>query len=96
VISIFKPVKDPALPSSYISINLLITTGKLFEKIILVRILHVVNERELMRDEQLRLRPRHSTFLPLACLIERITSNFGEKTLTGSVLLDVAKVFDTI
>ena len=40
-------------------------------------------------------RPRHSTSLQLACLVERITRNFGEKRLTGVVFLEVAKAFDT-
>ena len=79
VISIFKPGKDPALPSSYRPISLLDTIGKLFENILLARILHVVSERGIMRDEQFGFRPRHSTSLQLARLVERITRNFGEK-----------------
>jgi hypothetical protein len=51
VISILKPGKDPALPSSYRPISLLDTISKLFEKILLARILHEVSERGLMRDE---------------------------------------------
>jgi hypothetical protein len=51
VISILKPGKDPTLPSSYRPISLLDTIGILFEKILLARILHAVNERGLMRDE---------------------------------------------
>jgi len=34
--------------------------------------------------------------LQLARLVERITRNFGEKRLTGTVFLDVAKAFDTV
>jgi hypothetical protein len=49
-----------------------------------------------MRDEQFGFRPRHSTSLQLARLIERITRNFGKKMLTGTVFLDVAKAFDTV
>jgi len=49
-----------------------------------------------MRDEQFGFRPRHSTSLQLARLVERITRNFGEKRLTGAVFLDVSKAFDTI
>ena len=41
-------------------------------------------------------RPRHSTSLQLARLVEKITRNFGEKRLTGAVFLDVAKAFDTV
>ena len=40
VISILIPGKDPALPSSYRPISLLDNIGKLFEKILLARILH--------------------------------------------------------
>jgi hypothetical protein len=31
----------------------------------------------------------------MARLIERVTRNFGEKRLTGSIFLDVAKAFFT-
>jgi len=70
VISVLKPGKDPALPSSYRPISLLDTIGKLFEKILLARILHKVSERGLMRDEQFGFRPRHSTSLQLTRLVE--------------------------
>jgi len=96
VISILMPGKDPALPSSYRPISLLDTIGKLFEKILLSRILHEVNVRGLLRNEQFGFRPRHSTSLQLARLFERITRNFGEKRLTDAVFLDVVKAFDTV
>ena len=64
--------------------------------ILLDRILHVVSERGLLPDEQFGIRPRHSTSLQLARLVERITRNFGEKRLTDAVFLDVAKAFDTV
>ena len=85
VISILNPGKDSALPSSNRPISLLDTIGKLFEKILLARILHVVNKRVLLRDEQFGFRPRHSTSLQLARLVERITRNFGENRCTGAL-----------
>jgi len=96
VISILKPGKDPAQPSSYRPISLLDTIGKLFEKILLVRILQVVNERGMLRDEQFGFRPKHSTSLQLARLVGRITRNFGENRQTGAVFLDVVKAFDNV
>ena len=96
MISILKPGKDPAVTLSYQPINLLETTGKLFEKILLARILHIVSKCGLMRDEQFGFRPRHSTSLQLARLVERISRNFGEKRLASAVFLNVAKVFDTV
>jgi hypothetical protein len=50
VIYILKPGKDPTQPSSYRPISLLDTVGKLFEKILLTRVLREVNERGLLRD----------------------------------------------
>jgi hypothetical protein len=61
--SILKPGKDPALTSSYRPISLWDSIGKLFEKILLARILHELIERGLMRDELFGFRPRHSKFL---------------------------------
>ena len=73
------PGKDPALPLSYRPISLLDSIGKLFEKVVIARILHEVSERGLMRDEEFGFRPRHSTSLQLARLVERITRNVGER-----------------
>jgi len=42
MISILKPGKDLTLPPSYRSVCLLDTIGKVFENILLPRILHVV------------------------------------------------------
>jgi len=49
-----------------------------------------------MRDEQFGFRPRHSTSLQLARLVERVNRNFGGKKLKGAVFLDVDKAFDTV
>jgi hypothetical protein len=49
-----------------------------------------------MQDEQFGFRPKNSTSLQLARLVEITTRNFGEKRLTVAVFLDVAKAFDTI
>jgi hypothetical protein len=84
VISILKPGKDPMLPSSYRLISLLDTVGRLFEKILLFRVLREVNERGLVRDEQFGFRPRCSTALQLARLVERVNRNSDKRKLTGA------------
>jgi hypothetical protein len=94
VVSILKPGKDPTL-SSYRPISLLDTVGKLFEQMLLARVLREVSERGLLRDEQFGFRPKHST-LRLARLVERVNRNFDERRLTGAVFLDVASEFDTV
>ena len=96
VISIPKPRKNPALLSSYRLICLLDTVGKLFEKILLARFLKQVSECGLLCDEQFGFRPKHSTSLQPACLVERVTRNSGNKRLTGAIFLHVAKAFHTV
>jgi len=54
--------------------------GKLFEKILLNRILHEVNERGMMRDEQFGFRPMHSTSLHLARLILRLPETLAKRS----------------
>ena len=96
IISILKPGKDQALPSSYRPISLLDTIGNLFEKILHSRILSEVSGSGLLRDKQFGFRPKHSISLLLARLVERVTRKFGEKRLTGAVFLGVAKAFDKV
>jgi hypothetical protein len=50
----------------------------------------------LLHDEQFGFRPRHSTTLLLARLVERIKINFDERRIKGAGFLDVAKAFDTV
>jgi hypothetical protein len=49
----------------------------------------------LLRDEQFGFRPRLSTTIQLARLVERVNRNLDERSLTGAVFLDVTKTFDT-
>ena len=70
--------------------------GKLFEKILCFRILCKVSGRELLRNEHFGFRPKHSSSLQLARIIERVSRNFDEKRLTSAVFLDVAKAIDTV
>jgi len=49
-----------------------------------------------LRDGKFGFRPRHSTSLQLARLVEKIIRNFGEKRLTGAVFFDLAKAFDIV
>jgi hypothetical protein len=58
VFSILKLGKEPALPSSYLPLSLLDTIGKMFEIILLSRILCEVSGRGLRRDEQFGFRPK--------------------------------------
>ena len=73
MIAILTLGKEPTLPSSCRPKILLHTIGKLFEKILLTRILTEVSERGLLRDEQFWFRPGHSMALQLAFLAKEST-----------------------
>jgi hypothetical protein len=96
VLFILKPGKDPTLPSSCRTTSLVDTVGKLFEKILLTRILREVNKRGLLRDKLFGFRPRHSTTQQLASLGEGVNRNIDERRQNGEVFLDVAEAFDTV
>ena len=66
------------------------------EKILLSRIMAEINSRGLLRDEQFGFRPGLSTTLQLARLVERVKINLTVNRFTGAVLIDVAKVFNSV
>ena len=78
-ISILKPGKVPALPSSYWPLFSWPRLINYLKKIILTRILYEVRERGRMRDEQFGFPPNHSTSLQLVRLVKRITRNFSKE-----------------
>jgi hypothetical protein len=56
---------------------------KIFEKSILIRISRDVSGRELLCDEHFGIRPRHSTSLHLACLVETVSRNFARSMVVA-------------
>jgi hypothetical protein len=85
VVPILKPGKDPTLASCCRPIGVLDTVGKLFEEILLTRLLREVNERGQLRDEQFGFRPRPSTRRQLVRLIEMVNGNCKGRRPTGAV-----------
>lgn len=61
----------------------LYTVGKLFEMILLTRVLQEVNGHGLLLDEQFGFRPRHNMMLQSACIVERVYRNFDERWLSS-------------
>jgi len=95
VTSTLKPKKGSVL-ISFRSVSLLDTKGKLFDKILLTRILSEVSGRRFLRNEQFGFGPKHSTALQLVRLVERVPRNLEQKRLKGAVNPDVAKTFDIL
>lgn len=96
IIPILKPGKDPTSSSSYRPISLLPSLSKLFEKLILTRLLAVVEENNIMMPEQFGFRRGHSTSHQLLRLTNTIRSNKAVSKSTAMALLDVEKAFDNV
>jgi hypothetical protein len=82
--------------SSYRHIRKYHIVGKLLVQILVSRVLWELNKLGLLCDEQVVFRPRHSTTLELALLVQTVNRNSDLRRLTGAVFLDMSKAFDTI
>jgi hypothetical protein len=86
--------KDKTFPQNLRPINLLSTTGKLFEGILKVVQRHI-EERDLLNASQFCFRPRHSTTLQYMRLADHVTINFNNNMSMAAVFLDIERAFDT-
>ncbi|KAI8427039.1 hypothetical protein MSG28_014680 [Choristoneura fumiferana] len=100
VIGIHKAGKPRTKADSYRPISLLMTQGKLFERVIQTRIWNFISDKNVLIDEQFGFRSRHSCVQQVHRLTEHILKylNIGSKSAypTGAVFLDVAKAFDKV
>ena len=96
VIPILKPGKDPTLPTSYRPITLLSAVSKLFERLILQRLMEHIEEHEIIIPEQFGFRKGHSTVQQLIRVENIILHNKSLSNNTAMALLDVEKAFDNV
>lgn len=96
VIALDKPGKDPTIPSNKRPISLLPVIGKLFEKVILERMVDFENANNIIIKQQFGFRSQHSTTQQLMRIIEFVTLRFNDNKSTGMVMLDIEKAFDSV
>ncbi|CAH2087356.1 unnamed protein product [Euphydryas editha] len=92
VIVIPKPGKDKRLPSSYRPITLLSHVAKLFERLLLRRLVPHLP----LRVEQFGFCGDHSMTLQLARVINHLASEHNNKRCTVGVFLDMEKAFNRV
>jgi hypothetical protein len=96
VVAIAKPGKDPADPKNYRPISLQCTLSKIFERVILIRILRHIDQDNVLPDFQFGFRPLHSTCHQIVRIMSHVKNGFRNKVSTGMLLLDIEKAFDTV
>lgn len=55
-----------------------------------------LESNKLLNDSQSGFRPRRSTPLASALLLDKIRANMDKGLLTGAVFIDLSKAFDTV
>ncbi|KAJ1120327.1 hypothetical protein NDU88_008500 [Pleurodeles waltl] len=88
-----KPLRDPA---NYCPISLLSGLSKLFERVILARLMDFATSENLLAKEQFGFRKEYSTNHQLLRVVDIISHGFNINKSTGVVFLDVAKAFDRV
>ena len=83
-------------PKNYRPISLLPIISKVLEKIIHDQTQSFLRENELLYKFQSGFRSHHSTDFCLSYLTNKIMTGFDSGLLTGMVLIDLQKAFDTI
>lgn len=96
IILIPKPGKDVTLVNSYRPISLLPILSKVFEKLLLKKLLPIITEKQLIPDHQFGCRAEHSTIQQVHRITSEIKRTFEEKKYCSAVFLDVEQAFDKV
>ena len=83
-------------PKNYRPISLLPALSKIFEKITHQQTQDYLDRNEILYKYQSGFRPKHSTDTCLSLLNDKILNGFDNGNLTGMILIDLQKAFDTI
>ena len=94
VIAIQKPGKDPSSPKSYRPISRLCIPYKLYERLILMRISPLVDEK--FTKDQAGFRRGRSCAGQLLNLTQHIEDGYERKLLTGVAFVDLSAAYDTV
>ena len=94
VIALLKPGKDAAASKSYWPISLLCHTHKLFERLILTRLVDIADPSLI--KEQAGFRPRKSCVGQLLTLTQHIEDGFQKGTITGAVFVDLSAAYGIV
>ena len=94
VIAFPKPGKDLSLPKSFRPITLLCHQYKLFERLLLGRLIPVVELKII--PQQAGFRESISTTDQLLNLTQHIEDGFEKRLVTGAVFVDLSASYDTV
>ena len=83
-------------PSNYRPISLLHLLSTIFERVVLNQTEEFLSLNKVLYDYQSGFRKNHSTDTCLSFLNDKILKGFDDGLVTGMILIDLQKAFDTI
>ena len=95
VIPLFKS-GDPMIFSNYRPVSLLPVLSKVFEKIMYTRLLDFLKKYKVLFKYQFGFREKHSTYMALMILMDKLISSLEKGEYVVGVFLDFSKAFDTV
>jgi hypothetical protein len=91
-----KPGKPLNELTSYRPISLLPIVSKVFEELLIKRLLPMVENNKLIPNHQFRFRQRHSTIEQTHRIIQRINKALENKQYCSAAFLDISQAFNKI
>lgn len=96
IVMIPKPGKDVTQVTSYRPISLLPILSKLFEKLLLKRLITHTDDNVIIPNHQFGFRKQHSTIEQVHRLTNQIRGTFENKQYCSALFIDISQAFDKV
>lgn len=81
---------------NYRPISVLPSFSKVYEKVVYNRLENFVSKNKLLSNSQYGFRPKHSTYMPILDIYDKISQSVDCGKFAVGIFIDLAKAFDTI
>lgn len=96
IVMIQKPGKNPDDAKAYRPIGLLPKSSKIFEKLLLTRLMPIIIEKQFIPPHQFGFRQKHSTIEQVHRIVKKINNEMEAKKYCSAAFIDISQVFDKV